>query len=269
MSQYLASLNTVQQAQQQPMPVQSDFSGLGDDGLEFLTNTEFFDFDGFNQDENFISPAQQQQQPRPGMQGVQRPVGGDGMGMNGQFQFPDFAFQNNMQAAGAPQSMAPAPAPVNNMQQAAFPAQPQQQTQIPAQQGMQYPTPTSQAPSIGSKRKASSPELEDVSRVAAEEDKRRRNTAASARFRVKKKQREQALETQAREMSEKVKMLEGKVNQLEMENKWLKGLITEKGDAKGSDAEVKGGDKVVVRNTDEGKEGVGTEVVATVDGEEA
>lgn len=68
--------------------------------------------------------------------------------------------------------------------------------------------------------------------MAAEEDKRRRNTAASARFRIKKKQREAALEKQAKDMSDKVSQLEGKVQQLEMENKWLKGLITEKSDAK-------------------------------------
>lgn len=68
--------------------------------------------------------------------------------------------------------------------------------------------------------------------MAAEEDKRRRNTAASARFRVKKKQREQALERSAKEMSDKVAALEGRINQLETENKWLKNLITEKNDSK-------------------------------------
>ncbi|KAL7275562.1 hypothetical protein RUND412_001488 [Rhizina undulata] len=85
----------------------------------------------------------------------------------------------------------------------------------------------------GTKRKSSSadpnPEnFEEASRVAAEEDKRRRNTAASARFRVKKKQREQALEKTAKEMTDKVAMLEAKIGQLEMENKWLKNLIVEK-----------------------------------------
>lgn len=70
--------------------------------------------------------------------------------------------------------------------------------------------------------------FEEASRLAAEEDKRRRNTAASARFRVKKKQREQALERSAKEMSEKVRHLEQKIVQLEMENKWLKNLIVEK-----------------------------------------
>lgn len=70
--------------------------------------------------------------------------------------------------------------------------------------------------------------FEDASRQAAEEDKRRRNTAASARFRIKKKQREQALEKSAKEMNEKVAALENRIQQLETENKWLKNLVMEK-----------------------------------------
>ena len=69
---------------------------------------------------------------------------------------------------------------------------------------------------------------EEQSRVAAEEDKRRRNTAASARFRVKKKQREQALERSAKELTEKNQILEQRVQQLETECKWLRNLLTEK-----------------------------------------
>jgi hypothetical protein len=80
--------------------------------------------------------------------------------------------------------------------------------------------------------------LDGEARVAAEEDKRRRNTAASARFRIKKKQREQALEKTSKEMTEKAAKLETKVQQLEMENKWLKGLITEKNDVKGDFQEL-------------------------------
>lgn len=86
----------------------------------------------------------------------------------------------------------------------------------------------------GKKRKLDDPDptsqhtLDENARVAAEEDKRRRNTAASARFRVKKKQREQALEKTAKEMSERVSVLETRIQQLETENTWLKGLITEK-----------------------------------------
>jgi Basic region leucine zipper len=69
---------------------------------------------------------------------------------------------------------------------------------------------------------------EEQSRLAAEEDKRRRNTAASARFRVKKKQREATLERTVKEVNDKNAQLQAKVSQLEMENKWLKDLIVEK-----------------------------------------
>ncbi|KAJ5669077.1 Regulatory protein cys-3 [Penicillium macrosclerotiorum] len=75
---------------------------------------------------------------------------------------------------------------------------------------------------------------EEGVRVAAEEDRRRRNTAASARFRMKKKQREQALERTVRETTEKNASLEARVAQLEMENRWLKNLLTEKHEATSS-----------------------------------
>ncbi|CAG8474162.1 10344_t:CDS:1 [Scutellospora calospora] len=65
-------------------------------------------------------------------------------------------------------------------------------------------------------------------RLIAEENKRRRNTAASARFRIKKKMREQALEKTSKDMSAKAEMLENKVRELEKEIKWLKCLIIEK-----------------------------------------
>jgi len=80
---------------------------------------------------------------------------------------------------------------------------------------------------------------DESARVAAEEDKRRRNTAASARFRVKKKQREQALEQTAKEMQDKAARLEQKVQQLETENAWLKGLITEKSGGKHTTSDLK------------------------------
>jgi hypothetical protein len=72
---------------------------------------------------------------------------------------------------------------------------------------------------------------ESIAQVAVEEDKRRRNTEASARFRVKKKVREQALERTAVEMTEKVRGLEERVRQLERENGWLKSLIVERRDS--------------------------------------
>lgn len=67
--------------------------------------------------------------------------------------------------------------------------------------------------------------------AAAEEDKRRRNTAASARFRQKKRLREQILEKTAKEMTAKSEILEARARELEMEIKWLRGLIVEKGSA--------------------------------------
>lgn len=88
----------------------------------------------------------------------------------------------------------------------------------------------------GEKRKSDDPAVpprrqlsfEDQSRFAAEEDKRRRNTAASARFRIKKKAREQALEKREKELSDKVGSLEGRIQTLETENKWLRELVMEK-----------------------------------------
>ncbi|KAL5408521.1 hypothetical protein PMIN03_006488 [Paraphaeosphaeria minitans] len=80
--------------------------------------------------------------------------------------------------------------------------------------------------------------VDESARNVAEEDKRRRNTAASARFRIKKKQREQALEQTAKEMTDRVSVLETRIQQLETENTWLKGLITEKNGGKASPTEI-------------------------------
>lgn len=139
----------------------------------------------------------------------------------GDFPFNDFNYAGPFSDNGLP----PAPIQTN---QSLYPSS-----------GAGSPTSPDAAPS-GTKRKSDSistspsdlQSFEEASRLAAEEDKRRRNTAASARFRVKKKQREQALERSAKEMSDKVSALEGRINQLETENKWLKNLITEKNDSK-------------------------------------
>ncbi|RMZ92345.1 hypothetical protein DV736_g408, partial [Chaetothyriales sp. CBS 134916] len=109
------------------------------------------------------------------------------------------------------------------------PIQPAPSHSFPALESQSSP----QQSGSGSRRKAEPVQTqgltsEEKSRIAAEEDKRRRNTAASARFRVKKKQREQALERTVKEVNDKNTKLEAKINQLEMENKWLKDLITEK-----------------------------------------
>jgi len=131
--------------------------------------------------------------------------------------------------------------PVPHQHQQHHPQQHPQQHQQPHQQhqpGYVLPgTPRvgSVSSIAGEKRKAEAAHspvrilsFEEQSRLAAEEDKRKRNTAASARFRIKKKQREQALEKSAKEMTEKVNALEARINALETENKWLKSLVTEK-----------------------------------------
>ncbi|KAL0572159.1 hypothetical protein V5O48_009806 [Marasmius crinis-equi] len=72
---------------------------------------------------------------------------------------------------------------------------------------------------------AQSPLEGAVATLVAAEDKRRRNTAASARFRQKKKERESALETKAKELEARVNELERECEALRRENGWLKGLV--------------------------------------------
>ncbi|KAJ6606552.1 hypothetical protein DFH09DRAFT_1353644 [Mycena vulgaris] len=72
---------------------------------------------------------------------------------------------------------------------------------------------------------ADSPEDPSTTPVTVAEDKRRRNTAASARFRLKKKEREAALETRAKELEGRVNDLERECEGLRRENGWLKGLV--------------------------------------------
>lgn len=66
--------------------------------------------------------------------------------------------------------------------------------------------------------------------VEADEDKRKRNQAASARFRQKKKQREQQLMESTRDMQERTKRLEAENDGLKKENMFLKKLLVEKVD---------------------------------------
>ena len=98
--------------------------------------------------------------------------------------------------------------------------------------------------------------VDETARMAAEEDKRRRNTAASARFRVKKKQREQELEQRTKDMVERVSELEKTVDRLQMENTWLKGLLTEKNSKARTESPV--GDTQPKRSPAKKSEGIGT-----------
>lgn len=67
-----------------------------------------------------------------------------------------------------------------------------------------------------------------------DEEKRRRNTAASARFRIKKKLREQEMEKNHRIMQQRMADQEDRIKQLEMENSWLRNLVVEKNTARDS-----------------------------------
>lgn len=71
--------------------------------------------------------------------------------------------------------------------------------------------------------------------ISAYEDKRKRNTAASARFRIKKKLKQQEMETKCKNLQDKVGGLEKKLLTLEMENKCLKNLILQKNEEKNDD----------------------------------
>lgn len=62
---------------------------------------------------------------------------------------------------------------------------------------------------------------------SAAEDKRRRNTLASARFRQKKKEREAAMERKARELDDRVAGLERECESLRKENRMLRGLLVD------------------------------------------
>lgn len=174
----------------------------------------------------------------------------------GDFHFPDF---NSFPQATFTDTTLP-PAPIQTSQ--LYGTSPEASSPLPLSQS--FPATST---STATKRKSDSissgspaENSEEAARNAAEEDKRRRNTAASARFRVKKKQREQALEQSAKAMSDKVAALEGRINQLETENKWLKNLITEKNDSKEDIATLwkKYSTENAERIRTERKDGVGT-----------
>jgi hypothetical protein len=92
--------------------------------------------------------------------------------------------------------------------------------------------PAVKRPSISLKRTLEQQEEESEDGQLPDEDKRRRNTAASARFRVKKKMREQAMEQSVREMTLKSDKLQDRVNNLESEIKFLRSLLLDKADQK-------------------------------------
>jgi len=220
-SEYLNSLNTISS------PYDTDFNADDislDADLPMFTNTDFTNFD--------ISPLQEPgtlsfDMDRDGKQGDNIKFEDLLAGVSSRsFSTPSIGGKSSDAVPFFPTYITPIqPAPTGGI-----PLQP-----AGPHQGAATSPDASQPQYVSLKRKAesnsASPTVlstEDQSRLAAEEDKRRRNTAASARFRVKKKQREQALERTVKEVQDKNTALESQVRQLEVENKWLKELITEK-----------------------------------------
>ncbi|KAI9676275.1 MAG: hypothetical protein M1829_003104 [Trizodia sp. TS-e1964] len=238
---YIDDLNAIPTAHDLAMQQQDNFS-LEDD-LAMFTNTQFFDFDlGEAADTLTVVPEDfrnEERARREGAAAAHKTTKGPEL-LNGEYQFPDYGNFSGILAADLASSGLQ---PLQPLQTNGLSAQ-------PSHLNMTSPTITSPSSSIvdhnvdytlgsdGMIDAASIRKFEEASRNAAEEDKRRRNTAASARFRVKKKQREQALERTAKDMGERNAQLEARIGQLEMENKWLKNLITEKNESKDDIADL-------------------------------
>ncbi|KAL2816101.1 hypothetical protein BJX63DRAFT_147506 [Aspergillus granulosus] len=238
-SQYLEDLNAIPSAYDLAMQQQQQDAFNLDNELSLFTNTEFFDFDKLG-DLNIPQFDDMEENKRtvnqsPDMEFLD--MLGDGFGNVNEFAVPQMS-QMPMQDArfhGTLQQQVQAPPAVPRMpMNQSSPASPT--TSSPSQPSITAPSPSTAtsptavapAPKRKNTQKAPALSVEEVARVAAEEDKRRRNTAASARFRIKKKMREQALEKTVKETTEKNAALEARVTALELENQWLKNLITEK-----------------------------------------
>lgn len=237
-SQYIANLNHLSPPSEtlaEPQP--DDFSA-------FL-NTDFFDINGgtnvdLNSPIDFgvdfdIKPTAQPTAETSPRNSISAPSSKPNMdfNLNGDFQFTDFS---NFNAAPILDTSMPS---LSQPQQPHYPLSNTYAPQPNAISPVNYDDASKKRKieelSIGTPME----NMDEHARVAAEEDKRRRNTAASARFRVKKKQREQALEKTAKEMSDRVQQLEARIGQLETENTWLKSLITEKSAGKSSSSDIK------------------------------
>lgn len=206
-SQYLRELDTIS-------PESADDTFAMEADLALFTNTQFFDFDSGQNTDFQAQPAKPEAEASTSPSGnVSTAASVIGEMPNIDFMSNDFSFPEfNANNYNGPQ--------MNN-----FPEAGHGYAAIQPQMPAQFQTPAV----LPTEKHQGDVGYDGEPRgVGAEEDKRRRNTAASARFRIKKKQREQALEQSAKEMSDKVSNLESKVSQLETENKWLKNLLVEK-----------------------------------------
>ncbi|KAI0639036.1 hypothetical protein C8Q77DRAFT_1204598 [Trametes polyzona] len=99
---------------------------------------------------------------------------------------------------------------------------------MPGREGMMPPPPPPQPQPVSntpSPEAAAHLDPAEVEAIVSAEDKRRRNTAASARFRIKKKQWTLNLERTISDLSGRVEELEREAAELRRENGWLKEIV--------------------------------------------
>lgn len=246
-SQYLEDLNAIpspyDQALQQQQQQQDSFNL--DSELSLFTNAEFFDFDKFgdlslptfdSMDNDKSKEDTNEKDQNSDLKFLE--FLNEGLGNMNDFSSSDFNNNNNV-ATTNDQSLSIQSTPFtdassgpNGLPNTDTTALPSQSSPISApQSAAPAQTPASNPKSVSKRKPTHKPtplSVEEAAQVNADEDKRRRNTAASARFRVKKKLREQTLEKSVKETTDKNTALEARVTALELENQWLKNLITEK-----------------------------------------
>ncbi|CEJ61986.1 hypothetical protein PMG11_10502 [Penicillium brasilianum] len=245
-AQYLDDLNTIPSPYDQAVQQRQQENTFNlDEELALFTNTEFFDFDKFtdlglptfdavDQKSSPVESIADQSTQNADIKFLE--FLNDGLGNMPEYQHELNGLNASIPVQHAPYAAVPSvshgPVAANSVPAQNVPiVAPPSVAATPVQNALSPDT--SAAPAKRkSTSKASPTSAEEASRVMAEEDKRRRNTAASARFRVKKKMREQALERSLKETNDKNDALEARVSQLELENHWLRGLIMEKNGTK-------------------------------------
>ncbi|KAH9839134.1 uncharacterized protein C8Q71DRAFT_748060 [Rhodofomes roseus] len=173
--------------------------------------------------------------------------------------------------ASAPPVQPVQPTPVQPAKQLQTQAQTQRQHQQPQSPPTPAPAPKRARTARASVSSADTPAPESPESdekqfgtpLNAGEDKRRRNTAASARFRLKKKEREAALERKAKELEVRVGELEKECEALRRENGWLKGLVVGVTGAGAVQQQQQATGVTGAKRTREESEGFGEQSVAT------
>lgn len=122
-------------------------------------------------------------------------------------------------------------APENKQQRQSYAAAPHKRMLLDCVSGSERPS-TGSVPIYAPTRPAIVTERmsqEELSKI-----KRKKNTAASARFRIKKKLKEKQMEQEIHKLRERLEVLEKRLKTLEIEKKCLEQLMIEKNEEKNS-----------------------------------